>query len=103
MLPTLPRRDDGEDWPATSVALWEAWRQDPVTAQWSPADVAYALETIRLHAVMTSNSANEVRIRMDGLGLTPKGKRDLRWRATAANAAKPAREKPAEVRKLRAV
>jgi hypothetical protein len=66
---------------------WAAWRADPVTGQYSPADVAYALDTIMLYDGLTSaNGANEVRLRMDGLGLTPKGKRDLRWRIAAESA-----------------
>jgi hypothetical protein len=39
---------------------------------------------------------------MDGLGLTPKGKRDLRWR-TPAEVETISRQRPAEVRKLRVV
>lgn len=90
VLPELPEYggveedEDGElvpaDWPEGTKAVWEGWRSDPVTALWSPADVGYALDTIWLHAQMTATTANEVRLRMDGLGLTPKGKRDLRYR-----------------------
>lgn len=80
--PVLPELAAGEDdpFPPETRAAWEAWRSDPVTAQYSAADIAYALDTIRLHAAMTPTSAAEVRLRMDALGLTPKGKRDLRWR-----------------------
>ena len=94
VLPELPERGDGEAWSAMTQATWEAWRRDPVTAQYSPADIAYALDAIRLYDRMTPRSANEVRLRMDGLGLTPKGKRDLRWRVV---------EEPGEVVPLRAV
>lgn len=80
VLPPLPKRRDGEGWSARTRATWEAWRRDPVTAMWSPADIAYALDAISLYEVMTPSSASEIRLRMDGLGLTPKGKRDLRWR-----------------------
>lgn len=80
VLPELPKLPRGEKWRAQTRVTWEAWRQDPVTALWSPADVAHALDTILLHNQMTASTANEVRLRMDGLGLTPKGKRDLRWR-----------------------
>jgi hypothetical protein len=62
-----------------------------VSAQWSPSDVAYALDAILLYDGMTASNANEVRLRMDGLGLTPKGKRDLRWRV--GGAAEPAKPK----------
>lgn len=90
------------DWSAESVELWEAWRRDPVSAQWSPADRAFALVTIRLFDVKPVGSASEVRLRMDSLGLTPKGKRDLRWRV-GAQVEVPAVESAASVRRLRAV
>ena len=77
--PVLPELPDG-DWPEVTVAVWAAWRSDPVTGEYSPADIAYALDTIRIHAAMTPSNASEVRLRADALGLTPKGKRDLRWR-----------------------
>lgn len=99
VLPELP---EGE-WRPETVAMWEAWRMDPVSAEWSPADVAFALDTIRLHNVMLNASgANEVRLRMDSLGLTPKGKRDLRWRISKAEP-ELAEVKPMPGRKLRAV
>ena len=44
-----------------------------------------------------------VQRRMDGLGLTAKGKRDLRWRAPTETAAQEDAPKLAEVRRLRAV
>lgn len=94
VLPELPARADGEEWSDRTKLTWEAWRSDPVTGQYSPADVVYALDTILLYDGLTSaNGANEVRLRMDGLGLTPKGKRDLRWRIVtqAPEAKKPAR------------
>lgn len=84
VLPALPKRAKGEGpWPAATKAAWAAWRQDPVTSQYSVSDIAYAIDTIRLHAEMTPSTANEVRLRMDALGLTPKGKRDNRWRIVA--------------------
>jgi hypothetical protein len=110
VLSTLPKASplvdhDGVDhgWPDTTRELWNAWRRDPVTAQWSPADVAYAVDTIRLHAAAPWKMANEIRLRMDSLGLTPKGKRDLRWRIAAADD-EPEEQRPlATVRRLRAV
>lgn len=107
VLPTLPKRKKGEGgWPAETRAAWNAWRRDPVTAMYSESDIAYALDTIRLHAAMTATTANEVRLRMDALGLTPKGKRDLRWRIAeheesgtdAAKAPTPRRKKNTERR-----
>lgn len=82
ILPVLP---PGE-WEDGTRALWAAWREDPVTAEYTPADIAYALETIKLHNADATGKAAEIRLRMDALGLTPKGKRDLRWRVAAAPA-----------------
>lgn len=92
MLPELPDREDG--WFESTREMWEAWQSDPVTSQWSPADVAFALQTIRL-IDHPKAPPNEVRLRMDTLGLTPKGKRDLRWRIVEPMAAAPARKRPA--------
>jgi hypothetical protein len=101
-LPELPELVD-DQWSPNTVATWEAWRSDSVTALWTPADVAYAMDTIMLHNVMTPTSASEVRLRMDALGLTPKGKRDLRWRpAQVEPAAAEVRRLP-QARRLRAV
>lgn len=103
VLEPLPRLEGDELWRPQTMLTWEAWRRDPVTAMWSPADVAHALDTILLHNAMTTSGANEVRIRMDGLGLTPKGKRDLRWRiGTAEPVAAPARKPASSASKRRA-
>lgn len=86
-LPDLPpvTDGDGEPWRGATKLTWSAWQGDPVTQMWSEADIAYALDTILLHNEMTSRTANEVRLRMDGLGVTPKGKRDHRWRIVEAD------------------
>ena len=103
VLRELPALADDE-WAPNTVAMWEAWRNDPVTALWSPADVAFALDTIMLHQSMTPSTAAEVRRRMDSLGLTPKGKRDLRWRIQPAEAqVTPIRKRMPQQRRLRAV
>ncbi len=88
VLPSLPRRARGHGpWSEATRRLWRAWRADPSTGQYTPADIAYALDTIRLaeecHRQPTAALSGEVRVRMDGLGLTPKGRRNLRWRAVA--------------------
>jgi len=80
--------------------LWNAWRADAVSSQYSEADIA----TITLLAVEWDGlQPAEQRLRMDSLGLTPKGKRDLRWRTP--NEVKTIRkaEEKANVTKLRAV
>lgn len=78
VLPDLP--DDAE-WSDRAVAAWEMWRDDPVSSVYSAADVAFALDTIRLYNEgMSASMAKEVRMRMTDLGLTPEGKRKLRYR-----------------------
>jgi hypothetical protein len=94
--PVLPRSEAG--WSAVAVDLWNQWREDPVTSQYGPADVAAIRELARQYDNLMPA---EQRQRMDGLGLTPKGKRDLRWR-TPAEVATIARM-PAKVSKLRVV
>lgn len=96
-----------EAWPDSTLEMWSAWQLDPATSQWSATDVQLALDTIRLHAKSPVAKATEIRLRMDALGLTLKGKRDLRWRvqapAVAAAKAAAAKPRPAEARRLRAV
>jgi hypothetical protein len=64
-------------WPDHVRRLWEAWRLDPVTAQYSSSEVAAVWELARCYDDL---KPAEQRLRADGLGLTAKGKRDLRWR-----------------------
>lgn len=90
-LPDLPA---DRDYTHHAEATWTAWQQDRATTQWGPSEIAFARETLylidSLHRKISSVLAAEIRQRMDGLGLTPKGKRDLRWRVPA----------PAEVAEL---
>src|SRR2546430_3352284 len=83
VLQPLPRREKGA-WSARARETWETWRGDPATAQWTAADTHYALATLRLidlnELEPRTSLASEIRLRLDGLGLTPKGKRNLRWR-----------------------
>jgi hypothetical protein len=93
-------------------ALYDAWRADPVTGTFGPSEVAAAVELAHLTDEFESGgdpdlkfqrvSPSELRLRMDGLGLTLKGKRDLRVRLVATEAA-PARKAAPRSRKLRAV
>jgi hypothetical protein len=57
--------------------LWEAWMWSPVTLLYGRDDIAYICELGHRYALMKDA---EQRVRMDALGLTPKGKRDLRLR-----------------------
>lgn len=92
-MPPLPGRKRGTGpWPARTRRSWEAWRWDPSAQLWTKADKDYALETIylvaedhaRMDAGMAPTHSSEIRLRLDALGLTPKGKRDLRYRLPAA-------------------
>lgn len=77
-------------WPPRTRALWEEWRKDAATTVWGPAEHAAAVELAYLHAEWCvfgpASMASEVRLRTDTLGLTLKGKRDLRLRVVDANA-----------------
>lgn len=83
-LPKPPMRGGTQSkWTARTRAAWTAWRNDPATRQFGPAEVQAAVDTIFLYEEMARgahNFAGEIRLRLDGLGLTAKGKRDLRWR-----------------------
>jgi hypothetical protein len=79
--------------------MWKAWRGSPVTSQYGPEDVAAACYLAE--AFHSLSDASRLSL-MDRLGLTPKGKRDLRWR-TPAEVATLSAKRPARVRKLRAV
>jgi len=81
--------------------IWDLWRQDSVTSQWSPADHALALEIgANWHALKP-----ELRFKMTTyLGLNATGRRNLRWRNTAeTESAAKADAHAAEVRRLRIV
>lgn len=85
VLPALPKRSPKTgSWSARSRSAWKAWRADPVTGEYSEADVQAALDLIFIYEDWvregTAALAAEVRQRQDRLGLNPKGKRDLRWR-----------------------
>ena len=107
VLDPLPQLDDETLWSARTAETWEAWRHDPVSATWSPADRAYAMDTILIHQMVfgldDAARANELRLRMDSLGLTPKGKRDLRYRIADADDDSDAGQPPAKGAKQRRV
>jgi hypothetical protein len=74
--------------------MWSAWRGDWVTGAYGPAEIAMAVELAYVYedAVRDSKPTrwSEVRQWMDRLGLTMKGKRDLRLRLESTSAAAPA-------------
>jgi hypothetical protein len=75
---------ESHPWTPEARAVWESWRTNPATTLWLESDTYYALDTLRMLDLNLreprSSVAGEVRLRMDGLGLTAKGKRNLRWR-----------------------
>jgi hypothetical protein len=57
--------------------LWNAWREDPITSQYGDTDIAMAIHFAE--EFRDFPPAQRIAL-MDKLGMTPKGKRDLRWR-----------------------
>jgi hypothetical protein len=82
-LPALPK----DSWSPRSKRAWEAWRKDPVTSLYGPAEAQLALDLAYIYEQWvqepTAALAGEIRQRQDGLGLSPKGKQDRRWRVVA--------------------
>lgn len=86
--PPLPRRRPA--WLAATRRQWEAWWSDPAAVMWGPADVAMLEQLAVLVEAFERGDprlAPEIRLRLDGLGLTQKGKRDLRYRVVPADQA----------------
>jgi hypothetical protein len=85
VLPALPKRPRGAGpWSARTRRVWEAWRLDWATGFYGPVEVAMAVELAWAYEefVRAPKPAlmAEIRRWMDGLGLTAKGKVDLRLR-----------------------
>ena len=81
--PPMPAPVPDGGWLPGTKQAWASWWRDPVSLLWGPADV----EALRQLAYLTHEFdagnvrvAPEMRLRLDGLGLTQKGRRDLRWR-----------------------
>ena len=91
--PVLPAAD--RSWGANARRAWNAWRRDSVTTQWTPADIHFARELCRRWDKLPPG---EQRLRLDAIGCTPVGRRNLRWRSPVE--VPPAAEKPV-VRRLR--
>lgn len=102
VLPALP----AGDWSQRTRDAWAAWSKDPVTAQYSDADIQASIDLAYVYEQWVKEPtiaiAAEIRQRQDRLGLNPKGKRDLRWRVKepAEVVEMPA---PKQQRRLRAV
>jgi len=84
-----------------SRAFWEAWRKDPITSQYRETDIAAAVDLATQWATLAHA---EQRLRWTQLGLTPAGRRALRWRTQLeAKEQREAVEKAKQIRKLRVV
>jgi hypothetical protein len=93
------RRDVRES--AIPKWLWDKWREDSVTSQWSPGDHALALELGAAYYGLKP----ELRFKMQtALGLNAAGRRSLRWRNRAeSESAERADTHAREQRRLRIV
>ena len=105
ILPLLPNRGKGNGrWSALTRDAWEGWRVDWVTGAYGPAEISLAVQAIHLYeqAVRKNQPSmwGEVRQWMDRLGLTLRGKRDLRFRLAESDAV---REQPKAGKVLRLV
>lgn len=92
VLPDLPARTKGTGrWSARTKAMWAGWSRDPATTQYGPGTLALAVQLAYLFEdyVRGDEKFSEVRLVMDGLGLTEKGKRDLRWRVSEVSTPEP--------------
>jgi hypothetical protein len=103
VLPVLPR----DEWSPRTRAAWAAWRRDPATTMYGPAEVQLAVDLAYVYEQWvqdgTAALAGEIRQRQDGLGLSPKGKQDRRWRITLVADEKASAVEAADIRPLRAV
>lgn len=86
--PEMPRPPK-QGWAEQTKRAWAAWWADGASTMWSSADIEAVNQLVDLHHDFSTYEgtrgkaglAAEIRQRMDGLGLTQKGKRDMRWRA----------------------
>ncbi|MGZ6587871.1 MAG: phage terminase small subunit [Solirubrobacteraceae bacterium] len=82
--PSLPKRGKGQGvWSGRTKRAWSAWWADPAVQMWSNAERDTVVDLAYIHEEWVRGDnrlISEVRLRMDGLGLTPKGKKDLRWK-----------------------
>lgn len=102
VLPDLPKGT----WSTRTESAWEAWRADPATGMYGPAEVQLIVDLAYIYELWvmepTAALAAELRQRQDGLGLSPKGKQDRRWRVVAKAPVNTEPEKP-EIRRLKVV
>jgi len=81
--PSLPQPYPKGGYSAQAKAAWKKWWSSPMAAYWDVSD----LDTVELLLRMADKAvddpaaalATQIRLYKDTLGLTPKGRRDLRW------------------------
>ena len=101
-VPGLPRHQGG--WSPEAKAAWKSWWSDPAAAMWGPADVAQVEQLLLLSDALWKGKlslAQEVRLRTDGLGLSEKGRRNLRWRVAPVTSASVSEVVPSQSRAAR--
>ena len=88
ILPELP---DDVRWSTRTQRIWKGWQQDPATTMFGPSEIAMCTKLAFQYEKAIGDRVpwNIVTAWMDKLGLTPKGKLDLRLRVVDAKS-KPA-------------
>jgi hypothetical protein len=80
--------------------MWNGWRNDPVTSQYGVSDIEAIYDLAAEWGDMGYADRDR---RLNWLGLTPKGKRDLRWRTPNEVKTIKAQAAKASVHRLKAV
>lgn len=82
-VPPLPQPAPDGEWSRRTELAWEAWWSDPASTQWGVADKQLISDLAYIYEVWsrkpTGGREEEMRQRLDGLGLSPKGRQDRRW------------------------
>lgn len=102
---------EGRNWTDQTKDWWKAIWKTPMATQWQKGDIPSLMDLARIKQAFWNGEyklASEIRQREDRFGLTPKGRRDLRWIITEEDADRAGMDLPgdqpiASVRRLRAV
>lgn len=81
-VPKMPAAPKG-GWRAATRRAWSCWWADGAASLWGPAEVELLETLVRAYDRFARGDLSvlsELRLRQDALGLTPKGKQQLRWR-----------------------
>jgi len=80
--PALPRPYPKGGWSPAAKTAWKSWWSSPVASMWDPSDhdtVEMLLRLIHNWDPPTASQATAIQRFKNGLGLTPAGRRQLRW------------------------